>query len=47
MTNFFLTRLVSLEWKSKHIESFIPVAGAFGGSHKAIRSLLSGYVTHA
>lgn len=40
--NYFLTRLVSSAWKSQHIEAFIPVAGAFGGSHKTIRSLLSG-----
>lgn len=42
MTNFFLTRVVNADWKAKHIEMFVPVAGAFGGSHKAIRSLLSG-----
>lgn len=43
LTTIFLNRYVDETWKRAHIDGFVSIAGAFGGSHKAIRSLVTGY----
>jgi hypothetical protein len=41
LANAFINS-VPAEWKSKHVNSFVSVSGAFGGCPKALRVLLSG-----
>lgn len=40
VVNFF--RQMTQEWKDKYVDSYIAIAGVFGGSAKAIRTLTSG-----
>jgi lysophospholipase-3 len=41
IANYFLVN-ENKEWKNKYIKSFISISGAFGGTPKALRSILSG-----
>ena len=41
VTNYFLVNSLK-EWKDQYIKSFISVSGSFGGSPKALRTLISG-----
>ncbi|KAH0482631.1 MAG: hypothetical protein KVP17_004033 [Porospora cf. gigantea B] len=42
--NYFLNTKVDQEWKDSHVDRIVSVAGAYGGSFKAVTSLLNGTV---
>ena len=39
---YFLTRIVTQEWKDTYIDNYVTLAGAWSGSNAAIHTLLSG-----
>eukprot|EP01054_Gregarina_sp_Poly1_P004733 Gregarina_sp_Poly_1__4732@NODE_2529_length_2021_cov_67_477994_g1247_i1_p1_GENE_NODE_2529_length_2021_cov_67_477994_g1247_i1NODE_2529_length_2021_cov_67_477994_g1247_i1_p1_ORF_typecomplete_len302_score19_03LCAT/PF02450_15/1e28Ser_hydrolase/PF06821_13/7_7e03Ser_hydrolase/PF06821_13/0_056Abhydrolase_6/PF12697_7/0_051PGAP1/PF07819_13/0_22_NODE_2529_length_2021_cov_67_477994_g1247_i18801785 len=41
--NWFLHTQVDHDWRQKHIGALISINGAFGGSFKIVRALMSGY----
>ena len=38
---YFLNRM-SLDWKDKYVKSFVPIAGPFAGTLKALKTMMSG-----
>lgn len=40
---YFLNKFTDQMWRDENIEIFISINGAFGGSPKVLRALLSGY----
>lgn len=42
VTLYWLTKLVSQEWKEKYIKSFVSLAGVWGGAAKTLRLMASG-----
>ena len=42
VTLYFLTSVVSQEWKDQYINAFIPLSGAWSGGNEAIQSTVSG-----
>ena len=44
ITHYFLTNHVEENWKQKHIKQVISLSGAYGGTMKAVKALVSGEV---
>ena len=44
---YFLTRIVSQEWKDTYIHSYIPLAGAWSGGNGVVTNLLTGPLTNS
>mmetsp|Transcript_18953 Transcript_18953/g.60149 ORF Transcript_18953/g.60149 Transcript_18953/m.60149 type:complete len:554 (+) Transcript_18953:414-2075(+) len=43
-TLWFLNNYVTPDWKEQFIDSFVPIAGSFGGSIQSLRMILAGYL---
>lgn len=40
---YFLTTVVSAEWKAKYIYAYVPLSGVFGGAGMATQAMLAGF----